>query len=92
MSESLERVRTLLDKLEETGAERLIVRWTDETRAVPEDESGYTVKRVAEATLTAKLGDEVVQETFEDVGYDELRDMVAMYPFQTLYRSDNVTR
>jgi hypothetical protein len=92
MTEPLDRVKKLLDQLDDAGAERLIVRWIDETRAVPEHDSGYTVKRVAEVTLTAKLGDEVIQETFEDVGYDELRDVVAMYPFQTLYRSDNVTR
>jgi hypothetical protein len=92
MSEPIDDVKELLDRLDAAGAKRLIVRWTDETRAVPEHESGYTVKRVAEATLTAKLGEDVVQETFEDVGYDELRDVVAMYPFETLYRSDNVTR
>jgi hypothetical protein len=102
MSDDLDQVKTFLDKLDEAhrdqanrdqiGAARLIVRWTDETRAVPEDESGYTVKRVARATLTARLGGEVVQETFQDVGYEELRDVVAMYPFETLYRSDNVTR
>ena len=92
MSDELERLKDFLDELDELGTDRLVVRWTDETRPVAEEDSGYTVGRVARATLTARRGDEVVQESFEEVGYDELRKMVDLYPFQTLYRSDNVTR
>jgi hypothetical protein len=92
MSEALERLEDFLEELLDEGAERLVVRWVDETRPVPEDESGFTVKRVIRATLTARMGDEVVQRDFDDIAYKELRQTVAMYPFQTLYRSDNLTR
>lgn len=97
-SEQLEKVRAFLDELDAHETEQIVVRWVDETRpfAAPEegrdDQSGYTVGRVARATFTAKRGDELVQQTFEDVGYDELKKLVAQYPFETLYRSDNVTR
>lgn len=97
-SEQLEKVRIFLDELDAHETEQLVVRWVDETRPMAasdggrDEQSGYTVGRVARVTFTAKRGDEVVQETFEDVGYDELKKLVAQYPFETLYRSDNVTR
>ncbi len=92
MSEEIDKLESFLDELDAAGVERLVVRWIDETRPVPENESGYTVGRVTRVTFTAQRDGEVVRQTFEGVGYDELRQMVARYPFETLYRSDNVTR
>lgn len=92
MSEALDKLEALLDELDQAGVERLVVRWIDETRPIPEDESGYTVGRVTRATLTARKDDGVVQKTVEGIGYEELRQTVARYPFETLFRSDNLTR
>lgn len=90
--ESIERLEAFLEELDEALVDRVVVRWIDETRPVEEGESGYTVRPVSRATLTARVDDEVVRRTFDEIGYDDLRRLVDRYPFETLYRSDNVTR
>lgn len=92
MSTPTEELTDFLDELDAHGVERVIVRWTDETRPVPHEESGFTVRRVTRATLTAVKEGEPVQQSFEGIGHDELRDVVDQYPFETFYRSDNLTR
>ncbi|MFW5966829.1 MAG: hypothetical protein ACOCV2_04885 [Persicimonas sp.] len=91
-SDPIARLTDFLDRLDEAGCEKVVVRWVDETRPVEHDESGYTVRRVARATLTAAIDEEVERETFEEIAYEELRELLARYPFETMFRSDNVTR
>ena len=92
MSDAVDDLRAYLDRLHDHGVERLVVRWIDETRPVEQGESGYTVEPVRRAVLTAQVEGEAEQRTFEGIEYEELRTIVDPYPFETLYRTDNVTR
>ena len=92
MTDAVDELRDYLDRLREHGVERLVVRWIDETRPVEEGESGYTVRPVRRAVLTAKIDGEAEQRQFEGIEYEELRTTIDPYPFETLYRTDNVTR
>lgn len=86
----------LIDFLEriDDDSPRLVVRWADETRIMPEEEQerGFTVKPIAYAILTAKIDGEPVQERIEDITLDVIKKLVRDYPVQVLYRSDNLTR
>jgi hypothetical protein len=81
-----------LDRLEDAGVERLVVRWIDESRPILHGESGVEVAHVKRATFTAKVDGEAEQTEIEGVPYDELKRVVDTYPFEVLYRSDNVAR
>lgn len=92
MSEPLEELEVFLDELDAARVERVVVRWVDETRPIAEGDSGVTVGRVTSVTVTAAVDGEVARRSFEGIGHDELRRLVDSYPFEVLYRSDNLTR
>jgi hypothetical protein len=85
-------LKAYLDRLQDEGVDRLVVRWVDESRPIMHGESGVEVAHVQKATFTAKVGGEAEQTEFEGLAYDEMKRIVDTYPFQTLFRSDNVAR
>lgn len=89
---TFDELKTYLDRLEDEGVDRLVVRWIDESRPIMKGESGVEVAHVKRAIFTAKVGGEAEQTELEGLAYDELKRIVDTYPFQTLYRSDNVAR
>ena len=96
MSDSTEHspddLREYLEHLHDQGVDRLVVRWTDESRPIVGPDDGVDVRHVQRLVLTAKLGDEAVQRTFEGVGYREAKPVIDSYPFRVLYRSENLNR
>ena len=85
-------LKDYLDRLEDAGVDRLVVRWVDESRPVMRGESGVEVTHVKRATFTAKVDGEAEQTAFEGIAFDELKLLVDTYPFEVLYRSDNVAK
>lgn len=92
MSDSEEALRTYCDDIEEQGAERVVARWIDETRPVEDDADGVTVAPVQRVTVKTAIDGEMVEETFEDVDYKTVREILESHDFETLFRSDNLTR
>lgn len=87
-----DRLCAYLDRLVELGVTRLVVRWIDESRPIMRGESGVEVAHVKRSVLTAGVGGTAEQTIFEGLSFDEIRRVVDSYPFQVLYRSDNVAR
>ncbi len=71
---------------------RVVVRFIDETRIVSEGESGYTVGPVSSVTITSFHDGKPRQTTFEGLEIGRVRRLLAAYPLDVLYRSDNITR
>ena len=87
-----DELKTHLDRLEDHGVERLVVRWIDESRPIMRGESGVEVAHVQRAILTARVDGEADRTEFEGIPYDDLKLTIDTYPFDVLYRSDNVGR
>jgi hypothetical protein len=87
MTEELEQ---FCQRLESEGADRVVVRWIDETRPV-EDDDGITVRQVTEATVKSAIDGELVEATFQGIPHRELRRHLEPYDFDVLYRTDNLT-
>lgn len=81
-----------LEELEADGNARLVVRWIDESRAVKEGTSGYTVKNVQRLTLTGSVDGSLRSEVFEGIGRDEFCALARAYNIELIMRSDNVGR
>jgi hypothetical protein len=92
MSDPEEALRTYCEDIEDQGAERVVARWIDETRPVEDDADGVTVAPVQRVTVKTAIDDEMVEETFEDVDYQTMREILESHDFETLFRSDNLTR
>lgn len=92
MSDPEEALRTYCDDIEDQGAERVVARWIDETRPVDEEDEGVTVAPVQRVTVKTAIDGEMVEETFEDVDYQTMREILESHDFETLFRSDNLTR
>lgn len=89
--ETLESLREFCRTVEREGEGRVVVRWIDEKRPV-HDDRGVAVEQVTEATVKAAVDGEVVTRTFEGVPYRRLREEIDSFGFETLFRSDNLTR
>lgn len=88
---TLESLREFCRTVEEEGEGRVVVRWIDEKRPV-HDDRGVAVETVTEATVKAALDGEVVSRTFEGISHRRLREEIEQFDFETLFRSDNLTR
>ena len=86
-----DELRALLERVD-PETPRVVVRWADEQRIMPEPESAYTVHRVVYATITARVDGAPVQQTIEGLELDVIKRIVAEYKLAALYRSDNITR
>lgn len=86
----IQQLEALLDRIDPTTP-RVVVRWVDETRIVPEGESGFTVGPVMYATLTLRIDGEVGQHRIDDISLKEIKKTIGKRPLQVLYRSDNIT-
>lgn len=87
----LASLRALLDTLD-PARPRVVVRYIDETRITSEGESGYTVQPVARVIVTSFHDGSPRQTTFDGLTIHEARRVLAQYPLDVLYRSDNITR
>lgn len=87
----LDELESFCDELEDSEADRVVVRWIDEQRPVQE-EGGVTIRSVTEVTIKGAVDGEVVSKTYEEVPYAEIKALLAPYDFEVLYRSDNLTR
>lgn len=83
-------LRALLSSIDPTRP-RIVVRFIDETRIVSEGESGYTVGPVSSVTLTSFQDGGAQQTTFEGLDIARARQIIASFPLDVLYRSDNIT-
>jgi hypothetical protein len=70
---------------------RVVVRFIDETRIVSEGESGYTVGPVSSVMITSFHDGAPRQTTFEGFAIRRARQILATFPLDVLYRSDNIT-
>lgn len=86
----VEDLKSFCTELEESGVERVVVRWIDENRPV-HDGDEVAIRSVTEATLKAGIDGEIVRRTFEEIPYEKLRSILSPYDFEILYRSDNLT-
>lgn len=84
-------LRALLDSID-PARPRVVVRFIDETRITSEGESGFTVQPVERVTITSFHDGAPRQTTFEGFPIREARRVLAQYPIDVLYRSDNITR
>jgi len=91
MSSTEQQLEAFCKDIERQGAERVVVRWIDETRPVDEDQ-GVTVTSVQRATLKTAIDGEMLEETFEGLDYRSLKQIIEGYDFAALFRSDNLTR
>ena len=83
-------LRALLEAIDRERP-RVVVRFIDETRIVPQGESGYTVGPVTSITLTASHRGEASQTTIQGLSLQRAKRIIAEYPVEALYRSDNIT-
>ena len=84
-------LRRLLDTIDPSRP-RVVVRFVDETRITSEGESGYTVQPVSRVTITSFHDGAPRQTTFDGLPIHNARRVLAQYPLDVLYRSDNITR
>lgn len=70
---------------------RVVVRYIDETRIVPEGEGGYTVGPVKSVTVTSFHDGTPRQTMFPGMAIARARQLLATLPLDVLYRSDNIT-
>jgi hypothetical protein len=85
-------LHALLSQLAQQDDNRLVVRWTDEQRIQPNAQGGFTIGRVARATLTARVADKLTQLTVEGMSLAELQQILRGYDVDPLFRADNITR
>jgi len=71
---------------------RLIIRWVDEMRPIPELPSGYTVKQVVMLTVTARVDGAAVQKTFVGLKRTDVNPVLAGRPFIVTLLSGNKHR
>lgn len=83
-------LRALLQSID-PARPRVVVRFIDETRIVSEGESGYTVGPVSSVTITSFHDGAPRQTTFEGFEIARARQILASFPLDVLYRSDNIT-
>ena len=65
-TDPIAQLEALLDRID-PDTPRVVVRWVDETRIVPEGESGFTVGPVMYATFTLRIDGEVGQHRIDDI-------------------------
>ena len=84
----------LRDFLQRVDSERpkIVVRWADEQRILPAEADGFTVKRLVYATITALAEGEPMHHRIEGLTLQSIQAVVAEFPLDALYRSDNITR
>jgi hypothetical protein len=89
-TDPIAQLEALLDRID-PDTPRVVVRWVDETRIVPEGESGFTVGPVMYATFTLRIDGEVGQHRIDDISLQQIKKTIGKRPLQVLYRSDNIT-
>ena len=91
--QKIDEVRDFCDELERRGAERVVLRWIDEKRPVHhDDDEGMTIRKVTRTTVKTVIDGAVVEQTFEDLPYNQVRIICAGYDFETIERNKNLTR
>lgn len=93
MTSPAELVTDFLDRVD-PDRPRVVVRWVDETRIGPTagEGSGYTIAPTAHVVLTASVDGAPAQKRVEGITLAEVKRLMREYPFEVLYRSDNITR
>lgn len=71
---------------------RLIIRWVDEMRPVPEAAGGYTVKQVVSLTVTARVTGGHVQREFEDLKKEDIQPLFVGQPYVVTFMPGNKNR
>lgn len=71
---------------------RLIVRWVDEMRPVPEAAGGYTVKQVVSLTVTARVEGGHVQREFPDLKKEDIQPLLVGQRYVVTFLSGNKNR
>jgi hypothetical protein len=81
----------LLDRVAASDRPRVVVRWIDEQRPLPEEEGGFTITRVTQITVTTSIDGEAIRETFE-VDRETAAAEIAARGIEVLWRNDNFGR
>ena len=89
MNEALD---ALLTEFESEPGARVVLRWIDECRPVPNETGGYTVANVQSVTLTGMVAGSMRRETFDGLGRAELRQFARGRRIQFIERADNIVR
>jgi hypothetical protein len=71
---------------------RLIARWVDEMRPVPEAAGGYTVKQVVSLTVTARVRGGHVQREFPDLKKEDIQPLLVGQRYVVTFLSGNKNR
>lgn len=87
----LEEFQAFLETVDPADG-RLIVRWVDEMRPVPEAAGGFTVKQVVQLTVTARVDGGPAQKTFEGLRKEDISPVLAGQRFKLTLRSGNTNR
>lgn len=86
-----EELNELLDQVAKSERPRVVVRWVDEQRPIPEQEAGITIKRVTNVTVTTSIDGEAVRREF-DVDRETAAAEIAARGIEVLWRNDNFGR
>jgi hypothetical protein len=81
----------LLDRVAESERPRVVVRWVDEQRPLPEDGGGITIRRVTEIIVTTSIDGDAIRESFE-VDRETAAAEIAARGIEVLWRNDNFGR
>ncbi len=85
-------LHTFLTRVAAQDDPRVVVRWTDESRIMPNPEGGFTVGRFARVVLTARLDGKPEQLTVDGLSLVELQEAIRAHDVDPLYRPDHITR
>jgi hypothetical protein len=89
--EAFETLRSFCRRLEEAGAERVVLRWIDEKRPVKTEEGGMSIESVQQLTVKGAIGDEVTSCTVEHVPKQVAEGLLRRFDFEIIERNDNLT-
>ena len=85
-------IAKILTEFESEPDARVVLRWIDECRPVPNETGGYTVANVKSITLTGMVAGSLRREIFVGLGRAEFRQFAAGRKIQFIERDDNIVR
>lgn len=86
-----DELKQLLDEVEASDRPRVVVRWIDEQRPIPEEEGGITIKRITKIIVTTSIAGSAVRREFE-VDRETAAAEIAARGIEVLWRNENFGR
>lgn len=89
--EAFEQLRAFCERLDEDGADRVVVRWIDEQRPVQTDDGATKIESVQQLTLKGAVDGEVDACTVEHLPVRVAKGLLGSFDFEVIERNDNLT-